>query len=208
MENNTLYKTTIALAGVVQAVSLVKHLAQTGKMNEDAFHSSLYSILQTDPKNIADVFGGLPKIKYGLQQLVILFEHKSMQQETRYLLSLIQLQKKIVHSSNSMKILTQRINQIKKQVDYFSLTHPTVIANLADAYLNTIHEFKHKIIIFGNERILHTAENMEKIRALFLAGIRASVLWRQSGGSRLQLLFSRAKIKATATQILDEIDHL
>jgi high frequency lysogenization protein len=48
---------------------------------------------------------------------------------------------------------------------------------------------------------------MEKVRALLLAGIRAAVLWRQVGGSRLQILFSRAKIKAAAEKILQQIEH-
>ncbi len=42
----------------------------------------------------------------------------------------------------------------------------------------------------------------KKIRALLLAGIRSSVLWRQMGGSRLQFIFSRQKIKKTAEKLL------
>lgn len=125
--------------------------------------------------------------------------------QARYMLSLIHLQKKISRSPHILQTLSRRILQTKKQVEYFSLTHPTVIANLADTYLSTISPFKFRVIIWGSQRLLSVNENMEKIRALLLAGIRSSVLWRQMGGSRFQLVFSRAKIKAMAEKILAEM---
>ena len=124
-----------------------------------------------------------------------------------YVISLIHLQKKILQSSKVLNTLQQRLNQAKKQVEYFSLTHPTVITNLADIYLNTISTFRFRIMIWGNPRILNTPEVMEKIRALLLAGVRSAVLWRQMGGSRLQLLFSRTKIKSMAEKILSQLDQ-
>jgi high frequency lysogenization protein len=86
------------------------------------------------------------------------------------------------------------------------MTHPTVIANLADIYLNTISTFHFRVMILGTQRVLNAKENMEKVRALLLAGVRAAVLWRQVGGSRLQILFSRAKIKACAEKLLTQLN--
>ncbi|MNJ04984.1 High frequency lysogenization protein HflD [compost metagenome] len=43
-------------------------------------------------------------------------------------------------------------------------------------------------------RFLQQASNASKIRALLLAGIRAARLWRQLGGHRWQLVFSRRKL--------------
>ncbi|MEO8400267.1 MAG: high frequency lysogenization protein HflD [Gammaproteobacteria bacterium] len=200
-----LYKTTIALAGIVQAVSLVRALAQTGKLDEEAYQVSIYSIFQTDPKDLSEIYNGISGIKYGLEQLIQIFDPAITPIQSRYMLSIMRLQKKITLSPKMLDSLTQRIATAKKQVSYFSLLHPTVISNLADIYLSTISQFKFRIIIWGSKRILSAPENMEKIRALLLAGVRSSVLWRQMGGSRLQLLFFRAKIKATAEQILAEI---
>jgi high frequency lysogenization protein len=59
----------------------------------------------------------------------------------------------------------------------------------------------------GSHRVLHARENMDKVRALLLAGVRAAVLWKQVGGSRIQILFSRTKIKAAAEKILQQIEH-
>ena len=43
-------------------------------------------------------------------------------------------------------------------------------------------------------RHLQQPNNAAKIRALLLTGIRAARLWRQLGGHRWQLLFSRRKL--------------
>lgn len=202
-----LYNTTIALAGMIQAISLVKELAQTGKADEIAFNASIYSIFQTNPNDIPSVYGNLNNIKLGLERLIQIFgsEAKHSRSLVRYLMSLIHLQKKIQRSHRIQTNLNQRLNQTKKQVEYFSLTHPTVIANLADIYINTISTFRFRIMIWGSPRILNTAEVMEKVRALLLAGIRSAVLWRQVGGSRIQLLFSRTSIKTMAETILSQI---
>ncbi|MEK7758734.1 MAG: DUF489 family protein, partial [Pseudomonadota bacterium] len=42
----------------------------------------------------------------------------------------------------------------------------------------------------------------DKVRAALLAGIRSAVLWRQLGGRRWQLLFSRGKLARTAAELL------
>lgn len=204
------YKTTIALAGMIQAVSLVKELAQTGKLNETGYHASIYSIFQRNPEDMPAVYEGLPGVKIGLERLIQLFgsNAKAARSLMHYVLSLLYLEKKISRSPRLQNQLIQKINQTQKQVDYFHLTHPTVITNLADTYLQTISKFKFRIIIWGTQRSLSVTENMDKIRALLLSGIRSAVLWRQVGGSRLHLIFSRGKIKAMAEKILTEIEHI
>jgi high frequency lysogenization protein len=203
--DNKLYNITIALAGIVQAVSLVKELAQTGRMDEDAYQTSIYSLFQTDPTSVIEVYRDVNGVRYGLEKLVSMFEPSTSPIQARYMLALMNLQKKVSRSPKMLDTLSQRLNQAKKQVSYFSLTHATVIANLADIYLNTISQFKFRIIIWGSQRILGAPENMEKIRALLLAGVRSSVLWRQVGGSRIQLFFYRSKIRDMAKQILNEM---
>ena len=184
----------------MQAISLAREVAQTGKMDEAAFQTTLNSIFQTHPENTVDVYGRLANLKLGLEKLISTFNSKTTTaaQTIHYMHSVMSLQKKINRSAKISKTLIQRIHQAKKQVEYFSLTHPTVVASLADIYLNAISTFHFKFFIVGNQRILTIHENIEKIRALLLAAIRSSVLWRQVGGSHLQLIFFRDKIKKTA----------
>jgi high frequency lysogenization protein len=199
---------TIALAGIIQAISLAREVAQTGKVDETAFETTLNSLFQTHPENVADVYGGLANLKPGLEKLITTLNTKTtaVAQTVHYMHAVMRLQKKITGSEKTSTALIQRINQAKKQVAYFSLTHPTVVASLADTYLNAIKFFHFKFFIVGNKRMLSINENISKIRALLLAAIRSSVLWRQVGGSRLQLIFFRGKITYTAKKLLSQIE--
>jgi high frequency lysogenization protein len=196
----------IALAGVTQATGLVRQLAQTGKIAPEPFNTSIYSLFQTDITQPSHVYGNLDNLRWGLEKLIIQMSAHPDRVLTRYMLSVIYLQKKLARSPKLSNNLTERIHQIKKQVDYFSLTHPTVIANLADAYVSTLHACRFRIIVWGHQRTLSVHENMEKIRALLLAGMRSAIIWRQLGGSRWHLLFSRAKIKDAAEKLLADIN--
>jgi high frequency lysogenization protein len=199
---------TIALAGMLQAVALVRELTQTGKNDPVAFAASISSIFRLNAPTAEDVFGGVGGVKTGLEKILHAFDSTQMTDrlQNRYLLSLIHLQKKLSRSPKTMAALIKRLQQTQKQVDYFSVTHSVVIANLADIYLNTISTFRFRIVILGTHRVLQVKENMEKVRALLLAGVRAAVLWKQMGGSRLQILFLRAKIKASAEKLLAELN--
>lgn len=205
--SNDLYKTTLALAGMVQAANLAKDIALTGQYNPDAYSASIYSIFQTEPAHIFSIFGNAHGLVMGLEKLIVLLNDKSKSTHTilRYLFSIVRLQKKIKNSPVVLEQISGRIKQAQKQVDYFHLTHPSVIANLADIYLYAICTLKCRIVIWGSQQALHQKENMEKIRAVFFAGVRSAVLWRQVGGSYWQLLLSRKKILAMAEKILTEI---
>jgi high frequency lysogenization protein len=209
MNQENLNQITIALAGLFQAVALVRELTQTGRLQESAFQASIFSIFQIDAKDVTAVYGDIKQLKLGLQKIVETLDgtHPVDRLQHRYLLSIIHLQKKLMRAPKLLNQVTGRLIQTKKQADYFSLTHPTVIANLADIYLNTVSSFRFRIMILGNQRVMHVKENLEKVRALLLAGVRATVLWRQMGGSRLQLLFARAKIRATAEHLLNQIER-
>jgi high frequency lysogenization protein len=198
---------TIALAGMLQAVALVRELTQTGKNDPAAFEASINSIFRMEAKTASDVFGGLAGVKTGLEKILFTFDATQMTDrlQNRYLLSLIHLQKKLSRSPKTLQALMKRLQQTQKQVNYFSVTHSVVISNLADIYLNTISTFRFRIVILGTHRVLQVKENMEKVRALLLAGVRAAVLWKQMGGSRLQIIFLRAKIKASAEKLLAQI---
>jgi high frequency lysogenization protein len=198
---------TIALAGIVQALSLVKELAHTGKINETAFQTCIQSVFATNPENATTVFGDLANIQLGLEKLLQSYSPKSASARItiQHTLAIMSLQKKISRSPKTLTTLSQKIQQAKKQADYFSLTHPNVLANLGDTYLNIINSFRFRFFIMGNQRVLSVRGNIDKIRALLLSAVRAAVLWRQMGGSRLQLIFAHKQIKASAKKLLAQL---
>jgi high frequency lysogenization protein len=59
-------------------------------------------------------------------------------------------------------------------------------------------------MINGDPQHLSNPNVVNKIRALLLAGIRASLLWRQCGGSRWHLLLHRKKLQHEANRLLSK----
>lgn len=86
------------------------------------------------------------------------------------------------------------------------LDDPAVIANLAHAYSQTLSRLTPRILVQGEPGLLKNPEVANRIRALLLAGIRAAVLWRQTGGSRLRLLFRRKRIVRGARMALSMVE--
>jgi high frequency lysogenization protein len=60
-------------------------------------------------------------------------------------------------------------------------------------------------MVNGEHVHLTRKENADRIRALLLAGLRAAVLWRQSGGGRLLMLLRYKKLIAEAQRLLRRI---
>ena len=78
---------------------------------------------------------------------------------------------------------------------------PQVIARFADIYQRTLSELKPRIQVYGDAGFLQQPDNINRVRALLLTGIRAAVLWQQKGGRRWQFLFQSGKL-LSATEVL------
>lgn len=200
---------TIALAGVFQAAQLVKDIAREGKSNHAAIESSIESLLNFDAPDVTSVYGNVSGIIQGLRTLQNQLDNKTQNRNidiTRYAITLVHLQKKLDKKPEMIDEISTRLDTVKSQLDYFDLSHPNTIAKLAEIYKTTISTILPKIMIEGEQVYLSNNNNADKIRALLLAGIRAAVLWNQTGGSRLQLLFSRKKYIASAKLLTDKFD--
>lgn len=209
---NVWHNRTLALAGILQALHSVQQIARHGNAPTDAIATSLASVFKINPESAEDVYGGIGGLSLGLQLLSQQLNRKRYRTDPellRYLINIMYLEKRL---RNRPKILAEIADQIKlleqQTGDIFSI-HPDTIARLADIYLKTISTMTPRIQIRGEETHLRQPENIERVRALLLAGIRSAVLWRQMGGSRLHLLFySRQLLQETQilTQRLLEAD--
>jgi high frequency lysogenization protein len=59
--------------------------------------------------------------------------------------------------------------------------------------------------VAGDPEILKRTDTQHRVRAILLAGVRAAVLWRQLGGKRRHILFSRQQILDSAEHTLNNI---
>lgn len=188
----------VALGGVFQAAVLVDKIAKTGQASEAALGCMLGSLLVMDPKDTLEVYGGDDlNLREGYRSLLSALERDptSLQREPlRYALSMLGLERQLAKRDDLLEVIGKRLPQIKSQVEHFGLVHDNVIAASGALYQDTLSTLRQRIQVHGDMRNLQQPNNASKIRALLLAGIRSARLWRQLGGHRWQLVFSRRKL--------------
>lgn len=188
----------VALGAVFEAAVLADKIARTGQVSEASMSCMLGSLLVRDPKSTLDVYGGDDlNLRDGYRALISSLERNpaALQREPlRYSLALIGLERQLDKRDDMLQIMGSRLDQIQQQVEHFGLVHDNVIAACGGLYQDTISTFRQRIQVHGDMRFLQQPNNAAKIRSLLLAGIRSARLWRQLGGHRWQLVFSRSKL--------------
>ncbi|ANO32622.1 lysogenization regulator HflD [Vibrio breoganii] len=203
---NTNYDRTIAFAGICQAVALVQQVAKDGHCNSAAFETSVAAIINTNPADTVSVFGNERDLKVGLECLARGIDSSATGNElTRYVISLMALERKLSQRRDSMAQLGDRIQQIERQTEHFDLFEEQMINNLASVYLDVVSPIGPRIQVTGNPAMLQQTSVQSKVRALLLSGIRSAVLWRQVGGKRRHLIFGRKKMIEQAEILLARI---
>lgn len=186
----------LALASIFQAAALVQQVARTGTADDEAFGTSLYSVLQLDAKSTESVFGRREGLTRGLQVLCQQMQRRIQpldREITRYVINLLFLERKLLKRRDLLELIQKGIQSAGTQAAFFSPTHENVIARLADLYGRTLSTLRPRILVTGDSRHLQNRDNVNKIRALLLAGVRGAVLWRQLGGTRWRLLLWRGR---------------
>lgn len=203
---NTLFDRTIAFASICQSVKLVQEVARTGDCDHDLLYSSLHSITITNPSSTLDTFGSEKNLELGLKVLSKEIENtKNSQELTRYLINLLALERKLTNNKAAMSTLGQRLDTVQRQLQHFELLDEQMISNLASIYLDIISPLGPRIQVLGQPTQLQRISVQHKIRALLLSGVRSTVLWRQVGGRKRQLVFSRKQMIEQANLILTRI---
>lgn len=203
---HSLEDATLALAGVFQSTYLVREIAHRGVAEPALFEICMRSIFELDPPDTESVYGGRAGLRTGLQLVAAQLGGPSDKRDfeiTKYVVAVLHLERKLVSNASMMQRLRDGIGRIRTQVEYFSShTHENVIAGVADLYVNTVSTLTPRIIVSGNHGHLNNPGNANKVRALLLAAIRSAVLWRQNGGSRIQLLFRRRQVAQVADRLI------
>jgi high frequency lysogenization protein len=198
----------MALAGVVQAACLARDIARQGACNAQAFAASRDTLFDFDPESVASVFGGPSGVASGLRAL-----HDQLAQPrqrdleiSRYLVALIHLADRLQKNQENMRGLRDDLDALARRLSHFDLGDSAQHQQLAQIYQDRISTLGPRIMVRGEPLHLQNAENAARIRVALLTGIRAAVLWRQAGGSKLQLLFRRRKTAHTVRELVDTID--
>ncbi len=199
---------TLALAGIYQSLLLVQDVARKGSAPHAQITALLETLFRFDASSVLEVYGDASTVKRGLKALYDQLSGNSSDVDReiiQYGVSLLHLEKVLNKSPASMDKLAQDLKTIESKMDYFDVGHENIIASLADIYQQDISPIGPKILVQGEQTYLSQAANAARIRALLFAGIRSAVLWRQCGGSRLQLIFSRKKYVNSALSLFNSI---
>ncbi len=200
---------TLTLAAICQVAYWVQKLSRTGQIDEAELTILLNSIMNTSPSSTLDVYGNdLANLKVGLNTLVQHLGNQSKNKDpelTRYVVSLLALERRLSKNNKKMSALGDRIEQCERQLAHYEINSETLISSIASIYSDIISPLGTPIQVAGEPDILKQPINQHRIRALLLAGIRSAVLWRQVGGKRRNILFARSKIVECAETLLKQI---
>lgn len=210
---------TLALAGVFQAAQLTHMTALTGRQSIGESGNFYLEQLIKASLNIRpsgkcsaqtlDFFNQLADISLGLKTLESSINQpfttsptsrlpklSSAKLPMSYAMALLQLEKKVYSNPKFVEIIEQSQQKILRQLSFFdnNYLHPSVIASLAQTYVDTAGQINPRIMVRGNAEAFKDSSHTNRIRASLFTGLQMAHLWRQLGGSSWGMIFSKRKL--------------
>lgn len=196
----------LALSAVVSCCELVHLLAANGQCDAEPFENAIRTLFTNTPDDLSkpgavrSVYGDSRALLPGLQALEIQLNPTTGQTglapSMRYTVSVLQLTSRLRRNNAALARLGEGIEGARRQVEHFHVTHDSVIANLAETYQASVATLGNRIQVRGYAQYLQQPHVASRIRALLLAGVRNTLLWRQLGGRRWHFLLYRRHLLA------------
>ena len=209
----------LALAAVFQSAQLTHMTALTGRQSIGE-HGNFYleqlvkASLNIRPQSIQncqtlDYFNQLSDISLGLKTLESSItqpfntapkskipKFSSAKLPMSYAMALLHLEKKVYSNPKFVEIIEQSQQKILRQLSFFdnNYLHPSILANLAQTYVDTAGQINPRIMVRGNAEAFKDSAHTNRIRAALFTGLQLAHLWRQSGGSSWSMIFSKRKL--------------
>ena len=189
---------TIALAGLYQSCYVVSNIAWKGEYNEQDFLPLINSILQIDSIIVKDIYIDIDNIKSGfiyLKKQIIgdIFTRSS--ETRRYIESLKILSNHLMGDQKTVTLMQNLLKELKENTD--SLTTDEKAEKLSEIYQKTLSKFEPRIIVNGENKYLTDPIQASRIRTALFAGVRATLLWEQLGGSKWKLFLFKSSFSKT-----------
>jgi high frequency lysogenization protein len=194
----------IALAGLFQALALVRALAQRGSCDTVVARHSLASVLRIDADSPADVYAGVGNVRLGLETLISQLGENSGRDLvlTRMAVQVMRLERTLTRHRKTLSALRSGIDGMRALVPQVEAGNVDPSGRMAELYANTLSRLQPRIMVEGNPNYLQQSAQVDRIRALLMAAVRAAVLWRQLGGNQWSLLFRRRQYAMLARGLL------
>jgi high frequency lysogenization protein len=176
----------LALAGVVQAASLV-HATANGRPVDDAARRSVLAAVTTHrAESLAAVFAEPAAFTLGLGALQEALTGTAVTPEVaRYALQLVDLAGRLQKNTRVADALSTLLDGLQEQPSSYALGH---------IYEETIATLGKRVQVTGDGGHLRQEAVAADVRALLLGGVRFAWLWHQLGGRRWQLILRRRDV--------------
>jgi high frequency lysogenization protein len=194
----------IALAGLFQALALVRAIAQRGSCDAAIARQSLASVLRIDADSPADVYAGVGNLRLGLETLVSQLDTAGKRDLalTRMAVQVLRLERGLMRHHKTLSALRGGIDGMRALIPQVEAGNVDPSGRLAELYANTLSRLHPRIMVEGNPVFLQQSAQVDRIRALLMAAVRAAVLWRQLGGNQWSLIFRRRQYAMLARGLL------
>jgi len=196
----------LALAGMFQAAAVIDELAFSGSLDDRAFEASLGSLFTFEAETPRDVFGGIEHLERGFRALEAYLGGElasGSRNVAYYVLSMMKIALRLTRDRQLSMTVLDRLRGIERSGSEFGMSRSAVVIKIDGLYQETISELRPRIMVAGEQDYLLNADTAARVRTLLLAGIRAAVLWRQLGGNKWKLLFSRKRYVAVARDLAE-----
>ncbi len=195
---------TAALAGVAQAARLVDQLSKTGSYPMEFLESSVNSLFVFDLEHAEDIYGGLPGVRLGLQNLCALLANQRETEQrdaARYLFNILHLERRFAADREMRDVVRSRLEHASFRAEHFATHVKDICHSISGIYQDTFSQLPQRIKVTGSAQHLDNEQNADIVRSLLLSGIRAAFLWRQLGGRRWKLAFQRQSMLREAQEL-------
>ena len=148
---------TVALAGVAQVARLVDQVSKTGSYPIEFLEPSIHSLFEFDAEDVATIYGGLAGVKLGLNNLAAMLgdrqgqEHRDM---TRYVFSLLYLERKFSASPEMMSVVRSRLEHASFRAEHFAGHVNDTCHSVSGIYQDTLSKLKFRIKLTGSAQHL------------------------------------------------------
>ena len=194
---------------------MVDKLAFEGELKSDASHcyqASLHSSIKPNSPEVVDIYGELKNLRLGFDDLDAYLSrsgygnfNKRLNNRIKYMVQLNRLGKLLSSNAN----LAQNIQEAlaEEEVAKHNSSDKALASYLAEIYSDNFSTLSRnfRIVVLGKKEHLRRDENVERIRAMLFAGVRASLLWRVHGSGMLTMMLRRGKMLRQVQDIIAQI---
>lgn len=192
---------TLALAALCQSGVLVHQVARSGEAPAGPVDALLFSLLKIEAPSVPAIYGDISRLRPGLDALHAIASRAGaggdVMPAAYYAFSIRQLERRVFADKHAPTGLRRDIGDLVRAHEQHDLTREALIERAAQVYQRLTSHMRMRIVVRGRAEHLQRPENADLVRALLLAGVRASHLWRQCGGRVWTLPLQRRRLART-----------